>query len=288
MEIPPILSVWLERSDGGRVPLAGNCSFGRSSSNVIVIADERASRHHATIHVQDAGEYWLIDMGSINGTVLNARRAVQPQRLRDGDRITIAETTFVFRQSAADGDTSLDKTPPTVSEVRTETRWLLLADIEGFTPLSQRLPAEELATLVGQWLRHGRETVEENGGTLNKYLGDGYLACWPARARSDAEVVATVQALRTQLETAAPKFRVVVHYGTVSISGGGSSFGEENLIGPDVNFIFRAEKIAAAAGVHFCFTTAAHALLAGLLPLRPIPGLHELKGFPGSYEFFQI
>ena len=59
----------LETARGEQVVLAGNCSFGRSSDNTIKIASEKASRRHATIHAQDAGDYWLIDLGSINGTI---------------------------------------------------------------------------------------------------------------------------------------------------------------------------------------------------------------------------
>jgi class 3 adenylate cyclase len=288
MEIPLFTSAWLERTDGGRIPLVGNCALGRSSSNTVVIANERVSRHHATIHAQDAGDFWLIDMGSINGTLIGGRRVVQPQRLKDGDTIEIADTTLVFRQPLQESAPTSETTPATVHEVRTETRWLLLADIEGFTRLSQRLPAEELATLVGQWMRRCRETLELHGGSVNKYLGDGFLAWWRERAEAPPRVAEAVLALRAQRQAAEPKFRVVVHHGPVSIGGVGSNHGEENLLGLEVNFIFRVEKIAGSAGIPFCFTAAARGLLDGLLPFQPIPGRHELNGFSGRYEFFGL
>jgi adenylate cyclase len=283
MDLPVPSSVWLERVDGAPVPVVGNCALGRSASNAVTIADPRVSRHHATIHAQDEGEYWLIDLGSSNGTQLNARRVVQPQRLKDGDRIVIADAAFVFRQTAAATEESASGALPTVQEVRQETRWLVLADIEGFTPLSQRLTPDELATLVGQWLRGGREVVEAHGGAVNKYLGDGWLACWPGEA-ADA-VCAVVAALRERSVAAAPRFRVIVHHGTVAI-GGAAAHGEEYLLGPEVNFIFRVEKVAASAGAAFCFTEAAYRRLGATIDLEPIPGRHELKGFPGDYEIF--
>ncbi len=289
MEILPTAAAWLEKAGSARFPLAGNCAMGRSSSNKIIVADERTSRYHATIHAQDTKEFWLIDLGSINGTQLNDRRVVQPQRLKDGDRITIADTTFVFHQPELPDEAAAGETLPTRPEVRAEKRWLLLADIEGFTALSQRLPAEELATLVGRWVRRGRETVEGNGGTMNKYLGDGYLACWPSGAGFPARVAAAVAAFRAQWEAAEPKFRVMVHHGAISLGGtAAASFGEESLMGPELNFVFRAEKIAAQAGAAFCFTAAAFELLSELLTLEPIAGRYELKGFPGSYEFFTL
>ena len=55
--------------------------FGRSRSSTVVIPSSKASRNHATIHVQDNGEFWLIDLGSINGTFLNGSRVARPGRL---------------------------------------------------------------------------------------------------------------------------------------------------------------------------------------------------------------
>ena len=278
---------WIEQPDGGRVPLAGNCAVGRSSSNTLVIADSRVSRHHATIHAQDAGEFWLIDLGSINGTLRNGQRVTQPVQLRDGDRITIAETTFAFRQNENPAREETGTTTATVREVRQERRWLVLADMEGFTPLSQRLAPEELAKVVGQWLTAGREGVERHGVTMNKYTGDGWLACWPDRDGSAAQVAAAVRALRAQLEGGGPRFRVVVHCGSVSM-GGAVGTGEEYLLGPEVNFTFRMEKFAGGAGAAFCFSIAAWVLLRRHLRLARIAGKHVLKGFPGSYEFFEL
>lgn len=254
---------------------------------MIVVADPKASRHHATIHVQDAGEFWLIDLGSINGTLRNGRRVVQPVRLKNGDRITVAETTFAFLQEEPPEEASHGTTSATVAEVRQEMRWLLLADIEGFTPMSQRLPAEKLAEVVGQWIGAGREIVERHGGSMNKYTGDGYLACWPESAESAAHVAAAVLAFRRQLDQAGPRFRVIVHHGKVAM-GGAIKVGEDYLLGSEVNFIFRVEKVAAGVGAAFCFSSAAATLLGKLLPLTPIAGGHELKGFPGTYDFFQL
>ena len=288
MEIPTTTGVWLEKADGSRVPVAGNCAFGRSSSCAVWIDDARASRQHATIHVQDAGEFLLIDLGSANGTQLNGRRVVQPVRLRGGDRIAIVERVFTFRQSGNGADSSTGgSTAATFIEVRTERRWLVLADIEGFTPMSRQLAPADLATLVGQWVRTGRALVEAHGGAVNKYLGDGWLASWPENAESAAQVAAAVEALRVLREGVPPPFRVIVHCGAVAV-GGAAILGEESLMGPEVNFIFRVEKLAGAVGAAFCFTAAAHAELWPLLALEPIPGRHALKGFEGDYEFYRL
>ena len=52
------------------------------------------SRRHAEI-VQEGSAYWLVDLGSTNGTEVSGRR-VQRARLDDGSQFTIGETTVTF------------------------------------------------------------------------------------------------------------------------------------------------------------------------------------------------
>lgn len=288
MESPPPTGVWLEQDDGARIRLERNCMVGRSQSCTVVVASHKASRNHATIHVQDNGEFWLIDLGSVNGTYLNGTRVVRPERLKDGDRIMVADTGFKFRQTTIPGQASVGESFATIAEVRTENRWIMLADIEGFTPLSQKLEATELATVVGSWVRSGREIVGRNGGTINKYMGDGYLVCWPSLPETPEKLVTAIRDFEALRQASEPKFRIILHHGTIFYGGLAAGYGEESLMGAELNFIFRAEKVASELGVEFCFTAAAQALLAGLLPFEPIPGEHELKGFPGSSKFFRL
>ena len=71
--------------------------LGRSRECDLRIADGNVSRKHAEI-VQEDATYWLVDLGSTNGTELNGRRATR-EKLTDGDRITIGETDVVFGRS---------------------------------------------------------------------------------------------------------------------------------------------------------------------------------------------
>jgi adenylate cyclase len=51
---------------------------------------------HALIQVQNIGEFWLVDLGSSNGTFLNKRRVHQPVRLHDQDKIFIGGRRLFF------------------------------------------------------------------------------------------------------------------------------------------------------------------------------------------------
>src|SRR5947209_5776758 len=82
-----------------KVPLSiGNTwSIGRSEQSTVLIADERVSRHHAMIQRVETGEYYLIDMGSRNGSYVNRHRVSTPVILNDGDNIALGEYQLRFQ-----------------------------------------------------------------------------------------------------------------------------------------------------------------------------------------------
>src|SRR6476659_9317777 len=90
-------AAWLERDEDQYI-LQGNCSLGRAALNTVVIESPKVSRLHAIIHSENPGAFWLVDLGSSNGTFLNKRRIHEPVRLCDMDQITVGDTPFTFRQ----------------------------------------------------------------------------------------------------------------------------------------------------------------------------------------------
>jgi Protein of unknown function (DUF3662)/FHA domain len=71
--------------------------LGRSRDAGVRISDVNISRKHAEVRQEDS-TYWVVDLGSTNGTLVNGKR-VDRQRLRDGDRITLGSTEIVFGRS---------------------------------------------------------------------------------------------------------------------------------------------------------------------------------------------
>ncbi len=61
--------------------------------------------------------------------------------------------------------------------------------------------------------------------------------------------------------------------------------GEESLMGKDVNFVFRMEKLAASLGILLLTSATGKSKLESLMKCEPA-GVHELKGFEGEFEFF--
>ncbi|MFI5301720.1 MAG: sigma 54-interacting transcriptional regulator [Polyangiales bacterium] len=67
---------------------------------VIPVADAHVSSNHAKLE-RLLGRWTLIDLGSKNGTIVNAASA-QRHALEDGDVVEIGRTLFVFRDSVTD------------------------------------------------------------------------------------------------------------------------------------------------------------------------------------------
>jgi len=70
-------------------------TIGRGVENdIVLVGDMRVSRHHAHVTLRD-GEWVLEDLRSRNGVVLNGQRVTESP-LRDGDRLKIGGSSFVF------------------------------------------------------------------------------------------------------------------------------------------------------------------------------------------------
>jgi len=73
---------------------AAEVTIGRSSTNVIPIADPEVSRRHASI-TWDEGGYTIEDWASTNGTFVNGRRISGPIVLQNGDEIRLGDTILL-------------------------------------------------------------------------------------------------------------------------------------------------------------------------------------------------
>jgi hypothetical protein len=87
------------RSGGGRAgetfhPQGERTMIGRSPDCEIFLDDVTVSRRHAEL-VQRDGDFYIEDLGSLNGTFLNKRR-IESGRLEDGDELQIGKYRLTF------------------------------------------------------------------------------------------------------------------------------------------------------------------------------------------------
>ncbi len=63
--------------------------------------DEGLSRYHARVSLEAGEVCALEDLGSTNGTFVNGRRISVPETLKEGDLITLGDSTLVVRELPA-------------------------------------------------------------------------------------------------------------------------------------------------------------------------------------------
>jgi len=72
-------------------------TVGRAPDNDVVVSDPATSGRHGRIEVR-AGAFWISDLGSTNGTLVNGEPVIEKQ-LADGDLIAIGQNTMRFTLS---------------------------------------------------------------------------------------------------------------------------------------------------------------------------------------------
>jgi len=79
---------------GTTYQLGDELTVGRASGCQVALPDDSyASQLHARIFRKD-GRLWLEDLGSTNGTFLNAKAVTSPVALRRGDRVQVGRTVL--------------------------------------------------------------------------------------------------------------------------------------------------------------------------------------------------
>ncbi len=73
-------------------------TIGRAPDNDVVVGDPATSGHHGRIEVR-TGSFWISDLGSTNGTLVNGEPVIEKQ-LSDGDTIAIGQSTLRFTLEA--------------------------------------------------------------------------------------------------------------------------------------------------------------------------------------------
>ena len=89
------------RAGGGRVgesfALDGDrMTIGRRPDSDVFLDDVTVSRDHALL-VKRSGDYYLDDLGSLNGTYVNRHR-IESHRLEDGDEVQVGKFKLTFLQ----------------------------------------------------------------------------------------------------------------------------------------------------------------------------------------------
>lgn len=280
------------------VPCKTVLTLGRDKSSDIVLADLMVSRNHAMIRCIGHGDYYLIDGGSSNGSYINQQRVTMPRLLKHGDRIVIGGIEFLFEQEkrevaesdiASMQETIVHDTP----EIKKIT--ILVADIRGFTSLSEQISIRTLTQLMNSWFNRVNDIVQQQHGIVDKFIGDCVFARWEAdddevqplvRALTAAEAInkMTEELNRTYTELSEDlKIGVGINTGAASVG-----FGVDNsALGDAVNVAFRLESATKVLGKDIVMSETAYCHLPEKF-WKPLTQKIRVKGKRDPVRIFAV
>ena len=183
---------------------------------------------------------------------------------------------------------------------------VMFTDIDGFTTLSEQMGAGEVAAFLNSHFSILDHCIDGEGGTVDKYLGDGMMAFWGApeiqedhalrACRAALAIIAAVDAENARQKARggiAIRLRIGIHTGPVTVGNiGGGSRMSYTIVGDTVNSAERLCELgkevtpegsavvalvsgdtAAAAGAGFTFVSC---------------GAHVLRGRQGGTEILRL
>jgi class 3 adenylate cyclase len=168
---------------------------------------------------------------------------------------------------------------------------VLYADIRGFTQVSAVLAPDQLVRLVNRYFAVVSPAIQEAGGMVDKYLGDGLMAIFGAPQKLDdpvrhaleaaQEMLLGVQALNRDLVTEGiPPLQVGigVHYGDVVVGHLGTTERHEyTAVGATANAASRIEVFTKQFPYPVMVSAAVVQAMAGRAAFADV-GMHEVRG----------
>jgi adenylate cyclase len=144
---------------------------------------------------------------------------------------------------------------------------MLLADLRGFSRLTDQLPEEQIVELLNAFFDLVVPGVVAGGGDVLKYVGDAVVAIFPVGG-NDPEpacksALAAAQSALAALQTAPPEIQqhisidIALHYGDAAYGNIGSGNRLDfTVVGRDVNVLSRLELLCKDVGRPLLMTDA--------------------------------
>jgi adenylate cyclase len=178
---------------------------------------------------------------------------------------------------------------------------MFFTDLEGFTTLSETTPVQQLLGRVSQYLEVFSHAVNQEGGTIDKFIGDAVMAFWGAPALSEDHAYrACVAAVRAQRKMATLnarwaaeglpplKVRIGIHSASVLVGNIGSAERMSyTVLGDGVNIAARLEGINKNYGTWICVSQNVYREAGERLWLRPMD-LATVKGRREAIKIFEL
>ncbi|MDI1483920.1 adenylate/guanylate cyclase domain-containing protein [Polyangium sp. y55x31] len=181
------------------------------------------------------------------------------------------------------------------------TATVLFADIRNFTQLSTMMQPEEVVELLNRYFSTMVDIVFKNGGTLDKFLGDGLMALFgvpypiehpeESAVRTALEMLDALQVMNRELEARGMlrlDIGVGINAGPVVAGNIGSSQRHEyTVIGDTVNLAARLEALNKETRTQILVSATVHHAVEKLFRTRQLGPL-RIRGKPEPVEVFAI
>jgi adenylate cyclase len=174
---------------------------------------------------------------------------------------------------------------------------VLFADLEGFTSLSERLDPQTLLSILNQY--HGLLVtyIKRNGGTIDKFLGDGLMAIFNAPVEQEHHSLRAVRSAY-EIHRALPEFyhhafpdiplqiNFGIHTGPAVVGNVGTpEVMNYTAVGDTVNLAERLQSLS--KGGVITISQATYQQVAGYVDVRD-DGLRQVRGREELVQTYQV
>ena len=174
---------------------------------------------------------------------------------------------------------------------------ILFIDIVASTEIVKHLDPEDALAIMDNALKRLATPVEEHGGHVTRFMGDGFKAVFgaPVAQENDPEmairaglgILDTSRELAHELQSdwGIPDFQVRVGINTGLVALGGMTEAEYTMMGSTVNLAARLESAAPPGGLLISHATYRH--VRGVFDVEPLEPI-KAKGFDEPVPVFRV
>lgn len=166
--------------------------IGRGAESDIVIVHAHASRKHAELW-NELDHWWVKDLGTKNGTLLNARPLAGPHELTEGDEVTVPGLTLAFHAT----DETLTVILPAAGTPEPNTKTFLFADLRDYTTFVEHHGDAAASEIIAEYRRLVRSAVGAVAGREIKTEGDSFFVVFDSARRAVECAVAILRSSET-------------------------------------------------------------------------------------------
>lgn len=177
---------------------------------------------------------------------------------------------------------------------------ILFADIAGFTAFAESLPPYDVIHTLNRFYHLVGEAMTREGGTINSYAGDGFMALFglegadntaAAAVRAGLEIVDAMNKLNGYVDTLYGRrfgVRIGIHCGEVVVGALGARDNQHlTVIGDAVNFASRLEAANKQTGTSILVSGEVAAQLGPEFRTCALPAI-EVPGKSGFHQVFEV